>query len=66
MDCSEVSSNGDVQDPEHTDLEQEQVRAEVRNPQNGFREEVQQSTKPPIEDAGLFRSQCGIMLVLQI
>ena len=26
VDCSEVSSNGDVQNPEHIDLRQEQVR----------------------------------------
>ena len=32
VDCSEVSSNGDVQDPEHIDLRQEQVREAVRNP----------------------------------
>ena len=32
MDCSKVSSNGDVPDPEHIDLRQEQVREAVRNP----------------------------------
>ena len=32
MDHSEVSSNGDVQDPEHIDSEQEQVREAVRSP----------------------------------
>ena len=32
VDRSEVSSNGDVQDPEHIDLGQEQVREAVRNP----------------------------------
>ena len=32
VDCSKVSSNGDVQDPEHIDSEQEQVREAVRNP----------------------------------
>ena len=32
MDYSEVSSHGDVQDPEHIDLRQEQVREAVRNP----------------------------------
>ena len=31
VDHSEVSSNGDVQDPEHVDLRQEQVREAVRN-----------------------------------
>ena len=31
VDCSEVSSDGDVQDPEHIDLRQEQVRETVRN-----------------------------------
>ena len=30
--CSELSSNGDVQDPEHVDFRQEQVRKAVRNP----------------------------------
>ena len=32
VDCSEVSSNGDVQDAEHIDLGQEQVSEVVRNP----------------------------------
>ena len=32
VDHSEVSSNGDVQDPEHIDLGQEQVSEVVRNP----------------------------------
>ena len=32
MDCSEVSLNGDVQDPEHIDLGHEQVSDIVRNP----------------------------------
>ena len=32
VDCSKVSSNGDVQDPEHIDSEQEQAREAVRNP----------------------------------
>ena len=32
VDCSEVSSNGDVQDPEPINLSQEQVREAVRNP----------------------------------
>ena len=32
VDHSEVSSNGEVQDPEHIDLRQEQVRGTVRNP----------------------------------
>ena len=32
VDHSEVSFNGDVQDPEHIDLRQEQVREAVRNP----------------------------------
>ena len=32
VDCSEVSLNGDVQDPEHIDLRQEQVSEVVRNP----------------------------------
>ena len=32
VDRSEVSSNGDVQDPERIDLRQEQVREAVRNP----------------------------------
>ena len=32
VDHSEVSSNGDVQDPEPIDLRQEQVREAVRNP----------------------------------
>ena len=32
VDCSEVSSNGDAQDPEHTDLEHEQDRDAVRSP----------------------------------
>ena len=32
MDCSKVSSNGDVQDPEPINLSQEQVREAVRNP----------------------------------
>ena len=31
-DHSKVSSNGDVQDPEHIDLRQKQVREAVRNP----------------------------------
>ena len=31
VDCSEESSNGDVQDPEHIDSEQEQVGEAVRN-----------------------------------
>ena len=32
VDCSEVSLSGDVQDPEHIDLGQEQVSEVVRNP----------------------------------
>ena len=32
VDHSKVSSNGDVQDPEHIDLGQEQVSEVVRNP----------------------------------
>ena len=32
VDHSEVSLNGDVQDPEHIDLGQEQVSQVVRNP----------------------------------
>ena len=32
VDHSEASLNGDVQDPEHIDSEQEQVREAVRNP----------------------------------
>ena len=32
VNLSKVSSNGDVQDPEHIDLRQEQVRKAVRNP----------------------------------
>ena len=32
VNCSEVSLNGDVQDPEHSDLGQEQVSEVVRNP----------------------------------
>ena len=32
VDCSKVSLNGDVQDPEHIDLGQEQVSKVVRNP----------------------------------
>ena len=31
VDCSEVSSNEDGQDPQHVDLRQEQVREAVRN-----------------------------------
>ena len=31
VDCSKMSLNGDVQDPEHIDLEQEQVSKVVRN-----------------------------------
>ena len=32
MDCSKVSSNVDVQDPEPSNLSQEQIREAVRNP----------------------------------
>ena len=32
VDCSEVSLNGDVQDPEHINLGQEEVSEVVRNP----------------------------------
>ena len=32
VDCSEVSLNGDVQDPEHINLGQEEVSGVVRNP----------------------------------
>ena len=32
VDRSEVSSTGDVQDPEHIDSEHEQVREAVRSP----------------------------------
>ena len=32
VDCSKVSFNGDVQDPEHTYSEHEQVREAVRSP----------------------------------
>ena len=32
VNCSKVSLNGDVQDPEHIDLGQEQVSEVVRNP----------------------------------
>ena len=64
MDCSEVSSNGNVQDPEHIDLRQEQVREAVRNPlQNHDR--MDSGRRYCLLTAALFQSQCGILLVLQ-